>query len=389
MHSGCGLTGQLVRWPDWIPEGRLLNIDLASSSRTQGGPWIYAAAWLPFLTLYAAALIANDVSLSLAVRNAVVHVLPDAVLGMLVLRLPQRLPWPDSARARFFALHGALLVAFVLACVAGWLVLIGFDALLFDGAFRIEVNPGIAIWHVLNDVLIYGMLAALSYAWHNAAASRAQAARAARAEALQARTQLEALRSQLNPHFILNTFHALIGLVRRDPAVAEEALERLGDLLRYVLRVQREGQDEVTLREEWSIVGAYVEIERLRLGDRLHTCFDLADDALDGVVPSFAVQTLVENAVRHAIASRADGGRLSVVARRKDDRLLIRVDDPGVGIAMEPDRGAGNGIGLRLLRERLAALYDGFASLEVRVAPDGSQAILDIPQPHARADHAS
>lgn len=364
-----------------------MTIDLASSNGTQGGRWIYAAAWLPFLTLYAAALIANDVPPALAVRNAIVHVLPDAVLGVLVLRLPQRLPWSDSARARFFALHGVLLTAFVLLCAASWLALIGVDALLFDGAFRVETSPAVALWRVLNDILIYCMLAGLAYAWHNAAESRAQAARAARAEALQVRAQLEAMRSQLNPHFILNTFHALIGLVRRDPAVAQDVLERLGDLLRYGLRVQREGLDEVTLREEWSIVQSYVEIERLRLGDRLSAHFVVPDDVLDCVVPSFAVQTLVENAIRHAVAPRAGGGRLSVAAWRADGHLIVEVEDAGAGIAVKSDGGEGSGIGLRLLRERLAALYDGRAGLEMHVSANGTLAVLKIPQRQARAGH--
>jgi len=142
---------------------------------------IYAVAWLCYLTIYLAAFIVNGVPPGFALRNALATVLPDALLGLAILRLPGRLHWPEERRA----------------------------------------------------------LAGVSYAWLNAAARREQTARAARAEALRARAELEAMRSQLNPHFILNTFHALVGLVRRQPAVAEEALERLGDLLRYSLRTQR------------------------------------------------------------------------------------------------------------------------------------------------------
>ena len=225
-----------------------------SESLTQGRGrrWMYAVAWLPFLTIYLAAFIANDVPVQFAVRNVLATVLPQALLGVLVLRLPRRLPWPEVSRARFFAAHLGLLLAFIAASTAGWAALVGVDAFLFNGSFAVRLQLGVLPWRVLNDLLIYCTLAGLSYAWHNAAAGREQAARAARAEAMRARAELEALRSQLNPHFILNTFHALVGLVRREPAVAEAALERLGDLLRYSLRIQREGLDEVKLRDEWS-----------------------------------------------------------------------------------------------------------------------------------------
>jgi len=349
-----------------------------SSPRTPARRWAYALAWLPFLTIYLAAFIANRVPPGLAVRNAVANVLPDALLGVMVLRLPRRLPWPEGARSRFFAAHGGLLVAFVLASAAGWAVLVGFDSFLFSGLFQVRIDPRVVPFRILTDLLIYGTLTGLSYAWHNAAASREQAARAVRAEALRARAELEALRSQLNPHFILNTFHALVGLVRREPAVAEEALERLGDLLRYSLRIQHDGLDEVPLRDEWSFVQAYLDLERLRLGDRLRVSFDADAGTLDCLVPSFALQTLVENAIRHAIAPRAEGGGLAVSAQQVRGRLRIQVEDEGPGASAVPC-GESHGLGLRLLRERLAALYEDQASLDLKATASGACAVLDLP----------
>ena len=339
---------------------------------------MYAAAWLPFLTLYVAAFTANDVPVQLALRNVLATVLPQALLGVLVLRLPRRLPWPEVSRGRFFAVHLGLLLAFILASTAGWIALVRLDALLFGGSFQIGLQLRILPWRALNDLLIYCTLAGLSYAWHNAAASREQAARAARAETMRARAELEALRSQLNPHFILNTFHALVGLVRRDPAVAEAALERLGDLLRYSLRIQREGVDEVTLRDEWSFVQSYLDLERLRLGDRLRVSFDAAAATLDCFVPSFSLQTLVENAIRHALAPRAEGGHLAISAHPVDGRLRIQVEDEGPGASAQPPAES-HRLGLRLLQERLAALYEGQASLTLRAAQGGVCAVLEIP----------
>ncbi len=366
-----------------------MAVERASGAGARAGWWGYAVAWLPWLTIYLAAFIANGVPPGLAVRNAVANVLPGALLGVLVLRLARRLPWPVGPglqKPRFFAVHGGLLVAFVVASAAGWAALVGLDALAFNGSFRVQLNPRVVPFRVLNDLLIYGTLAGLSYAWHNAAASREQAARAtrsealrARAEALRARAELESLRSQLNPHFILNTLHALVGLVRREPAVAEEALERLGDLLRYGLRIQHEGLDEVTLREEWSFVQAYLDLERLRLGDRLRVRFEAESGTLECRVPSFALQTLVENAVRHAIAPRAEGGHLAVRVRQLAGRVRIQVEDEGPG-TVAPPRGESLGLGLRLLRERLAALYGHQASLDLQVAAGGVCAVLEIPE---------
>jgi signal transduction histidine kinase len=334
--------------------------------------------WLPFLTIYLAAFMANNVPLRLAVRGAFVNVLPDALLGMGVLGLPRWIPWPEGARVRFFAIHAGLLVVFILASLTGWGALLRLDALLFEGLAQARFDPRAIPWQVLKDLLVYCTLAGLSYAWHNAAASREQASRAARAEALRARAELEVLRSQLNPHFILNTFHALVGLVRRDPAVAEEALERLGDLLRSSLRIQRAGLDEVPLRDEWSLVQAYLDLERLRLGDRLRVSFEIAPATLDRLVPSFALQTLVENAVRHAIAPRAEGGRLVVGVRQLEDRLHIEVMDDGSGAPVTRSVES-YGVGLKLLQERLTALYAGQARLSLRATIGGTRAVLELP----------
>jgi len=341
-------------------------------------PSIYAAAWLPFFTIYLAAFVANGVTLGFAARNAVANVLPDALLGLAVIGLPRRIPWPEDRRARFFLAHTAVLAAFVLASAAGWIALASLDSVVFEGVVRVNAARRVIPFRVMNDVLIYCALAGLSYAWHNAAAGRELAVRATRAEALRARAELESMRSQLNPHFILNTLHALLGLVRRDPSVAEAAIERLGDLLRYGLRIHREGIDEVPLRDEAEFVRSYLDLERLRLGDRLRVALDTPEGSLDALVPVFALQTLVENAIRHGIAPRSEGGDLSVHALREDGRLRIAVEDDGPGIRRVP--GAEAGLGLRLLRERLLALHGGEASIVLSDrSPRGTRALLDLP----------
>src|SRR3954453_9606212 len=156
--------------------------------RPRSERWAYAVAWLLYLTLYAAAFIANGAPPGLAGRNAFANGLPGVPLGTLVLRLPGRLPWPEGRRARFFAIHVGLLIAFILLSAAGWVALVGLDALVFREPFK-GVNWRIVPLRGLIDLLIYCTLAGLAYARQNAVASREQAARAARAEALRARAE--------------------------------------------------------------------------------------------------------------------------------------------------------------------------------------------------------
>ncbi len=340
--------------------------------------WIYTAAWVALVTMYSAAFIANGVSIGLALRNAIANYLPDAMLGLAVLRLPSLLPWPDGRKGRFFAAHLGMLAAFLVIAAAGWVFLIAADSLLFTGHPNVRINFRFVPLRILNEVLIYCTLAGLAYAWQNAEAVREQAERATKAEALRERAVLEAMRSQLNPHFILNTFHALVGLLRREPAIAETALERLGDLLRYSLRVQRDGIDEVPLREECAFVESYLGLERLRLADRLRVSIEAPPAALECLVPTFAVQILVENAIRHAIAPRAAGGLLKIHAQEIDGRLHVAVKDEGTG---EPLGASieGSRMGLRLLQERLAALYGSDAKLTLRSIDGGTCADLEFP----------
>src|SRR5437868_5688301 len=278
--------------------------------------WIYPAGWVVLLLVYWVALVINGFPTEMALRVAITNYLPDALLGLAVFRLPLFVRRSDEKKGRFIATHFLVLVDFVLIAGVGWIGLVALDSVIFTGRLNLTVNFHFVAFRVLLEVFIYGTLAGVAYALQNAREVRQQAERAAKAEALRARAALEAMRSQLNPHFILNTFHALVGLVRREPAIAESALERLGDLLRYSLRIQRDGIDEVSLREECAFVENYLDLERLRLGDRLKVSVDTPPATLDVLVPTFAVQILVENAIRHAIAPRAAGGILEIRAEQ-------------------------------------------------------------------------
>lgn len=347
-------------------------------SREGRNLWLYPIAWIALLAIYAAAFVINGVPVALALRNSAASLLPDALLGIAVLRLPDFLRWPQSNRRVFFAAHAGLLAAFVALSTAGWFALVAADSFILAGRRTLELNVRIIPFRAVIDVLVYGTLAGIAYARRNAEEVREQAERAAKAEALRARASLEAMRSQLNPHFILNAFHAIVGLMRRDPASAESALERLGDLLRYSLRVHRDGIDEVPLREECAFVESYLELERMRLADRLRVTVETPEAALECLVPTFSVQILVENAIRHGIAPRAAGGLLDIHVERNGTRLSVAVTDRGNGAPAE-QRFEGAGMGLRLLQERLAALYGAEATLTLHGIAGGTCANIDLP----------
>jgi two-component system LytT family sensor kinase len=338
----------------------------------------YSGAWAVLATVYAALYTAGGVPGFMAARGAVAAVLPNALLGLVSLNLARRWPWTEEGRWRL-AIHLApAVLALSIASTAGWLLLIAADGWLATGAVRWPAAT-IVVWQTTVNTLIHVAVCGIGYAWHTAEALREAQERAARADVLRARAELHLLRSQLHPHFVLNTLHALLGLIRRDPARAEGALERLGDLLRFGQWVHQSGADFVPLSREWEFVKSYLDLERVRLGDRLGVSMDADDAALEVPVPPFALQPLVENAIIHAVAPRASGGRVEISARRSGGRLRLAVKDDGPG-ASEAVIAASPRMGLRLLQERLTALYAGRALLSYDSPAEGGLRVrLDLP----------
>jgi signal transduction histidine kinase len=190
--------------------------------------------------------------------------------------------------------------------------------------------------------------------------------RAAEAEAAASRAELAAVNARLDPHFLSNALHSVAALVDSDPAAAEDALDRLGDLFRYSL--EQSERHTVLLGDEWRFVRDYLAIEQMRLGERLAVRMDLDPDAAAVEVPSLLLQPLVENAVRHGVGPRREGGTVRVGARRSGDRLELEVADDGVGTDPQ-SLGTARGTGLRTLRQRLDLdpRFDG--RLAVETAP--------------------
>ncbi len=245
----------------------------------------------------------------------------------------------------------------------------------------------------MSAILVYWVVLGMGGGLHSFLAMREKERSAAdlelRAERLRAelsQAQLGALRNQLNPHFLFNALHSVGGLIRggREKS-ALSTLAAIGELLRATLEYG--GTEEVPLSEELQIVERFLEIERIRLGERLETVFDVPEELEIALVPTLLLLPLVENAVRHGIALRTEGGRVVVTARRSGDRLFLEMLDDGLGFSPDvlEQRGIRKGkerrsIGLQNTRSRLRALYDEDQSFSLSNAePQGACVRITLP----------
>jgi LytS/YehU family sensor histidine kinase len=188
--------------------------------------------------------------------------------------------------------------------------------------------------------------------------------------------------SRIHPHFLFNTLNSISSLIPEDPARAERLLEQMAALLRFSLDASQSGL--VPLSRELKIVTDYLEIERARFGDRLRYHFDVAANAGDAQVPPLAVQTLVENSVKFAVAASRVGGDIRIAGARDNGLLRVEVSDDGPSFQLES---APAGHGLDNLKGRLAALFGEQAALTVERRENRNSVCLAVPQ--AANDHES
>ena len=228
-------------------------------------------------------------------------------------------------------------------------------------------------WSVFMYFTVLGCVHAFRYFVE----AREQELQASRLTAQLAEARLGALRMQLNPHFLFNSLNALLVLVRdgnqRDAA---RVLELLGDVLRLALRSTQ--PNEVPLSEELTFIEQYLAIEQVRFSDRLDVHWRIDEAAREALVPGFVLQPLVENAIKHGVAKRADAGRIEIAARVSANRLELSVRDDGVGFASPAQ--AEEGVGLSNTRERLRTMYGAQASLVLNSpAEGGAEVVLNLP----------
>ena len=203
-------------------------------------------------------------------------------------------------------------------------------------------------------------------------------------ERLLLQARMEALQSQINPHFLFNTLNSVSSLVRRDPDSAREMIVKLGNILRRLLR---KGDSFVPLREEIEFLDDYLDIEVVRFGrDKLTWCKELDPASLDHLVPSMILQPLVENAIKHGFADKVDGGSIYIRSRCTDQRVVIEVEDDGVGMpASGRERSSGTGIGMLNVTERLQVVYGDAAEISIESQP-GSGTLVRLVLPILQAE---
>lgn len=210
-------------------------------------------------------------------------------------------------------------------------------------------------------------------------------------EARLAESRLQVLKMQLHPHFLFNTLNAISELIHRNPDVADRMITDLSDLLRMSfenLEVQ-----EIPLSQELEFLRKYLEIEQTRFHDRLEVKMDIGADTLDASVPNMILQPLVENAIKHGISPKAEGGHINIKAIRNNGSLELSVCDDGIGAGETAGSRGSEGVGLSNTRRRLKHLYGDRHRFEFRTLGDrGVNVSLDIPyreyvaRPRSRAE---
>jgi two-component system, LytTR family, sensor histidine kinase AlgZ len=346
--------------------------------RLRAARWVRIGAMSLVAALLLTALfaIAGGVDIKVTLRSALIHAVCMTVLVTLTMQGARGRLARCSAPVRW----PLLVLILVVLSVGGTLLACGVLT-----AFTLR--PGEPYWtcfrHDLSVNLLITLTLGVSMTLYETQRRRLDAVTLALREreleheralkmALEAR--LAALEARLQPHFMFNTLNAISALIEEDPAQAERTVERLAALLRFSLDATERGL--VPLGHELKIVTDYLEIERTRFGERLAYTLDVPPEAAACEVPPLAVQTLVENSVKHAIAPRPEGGRIRVDAGVAGGRLCVRVWDDGPGFTTAAIR---PGHGLDIVQGRLVARFGGAAGLSVEPRDGGTLVTLTLP----------
>jgi two-component system LytT family sensor kinase len=246
--------------------------------------------------------------------------------------------------------------------------------------FLFERMARFVVGNFSEGIGIYLLIALISYALNYYRQYREGQLRTLQLEAQLSQAQLQALKMQLQPHFLFNTLHSISALLNKDPDAARKMITRLGDFLRLTL--ENSGSQEVTLQQEIEFLTCYLEIERIRFQNRLVTRMDVAQATLVAKVPNLILQPIVENAIRHGIAPRSTPGLIEIEAKQRNGALRIQIRDNGPGLSKHrtSDILFKKGLGLANTETRLERLYGAAHLFDLSNNPDGGLIVtLEIP----------
>jgi hypothetical protein len=295
-----------------------------------------------------------------------------AICTLGILWLCGRVRHESGRRARWFISHmlGALVFSVAHVAFVSWLeagehsVQTG-EVLTFNYLFG-----KLLVSYTLSNIFKYWIIVLGYLGWHYYKAYRERERQASTLATELVQARLQALRMQINPHFLFNTLNTISALIHENPNAADRMLVRLSELLRRTL--DRGDVQEVPLREELDFLRSYLEIEQMRFPDRLTVSFDIEERTQHWLVPHLILQPLVENALRHGILPREEAGRVEISARLVDGaHLELRVRDNGNGLRAASGSAEREGIGLQNVRSRLAQLYGDAQEFEIGNASTG------------------
>lgn len=332
--------------------------DIWIFSRTGG---VYISFWLAITAVYQALfMLTPDTDYARAANASLAIIGTAALLGVIVVTVALRHPQLPKWRPGLVAAHATGAVLYSSLWILAVMTTRNIGVWLENGEIILCTPPTHVIrWHIVAGSALYAAMISAVYAMRATAM----------AEAKREHAELRALRAQLNPHFMFNTLHTISMLFRRDTSKAEAALEAFSDIVRYALHppkplgVKAPGDPSancVQLRGEWEAATRYIELETLRLGDRLRTHICVADDTLVCAVPALTLQPILENAVVHGAAAREDGADVWVAIKKRDTTLEISVKNqcpPRHAIAVK------QGIGLTSVIARLETAFSKQASI--------------------------
>lgn len=307
-----------------------------------------------------------------------------ALLTPLTVWFAQRFRFGSSTWTRSVMVHLGGLAVFALASAV---ILIATHAMLYPDVLKMDPSGKAWTWwsfsqrqfltnldwSMMTYCAIVGLTNGVDY-YHEA---RERAVRSAQLETKLVQAQLKTLQGQLHPHFLFNTLHAISALLHKDKEDADRMISRLSDLLRLTLDLG--GTQEVSLKRELEFLEKYLEIEQIRFRDRLTVKFAVDSEVLDARVPTLILQPLVENAIKHGIATQTGGGLVEIAAGRENGWLSMLVRDSGEGLSDSALASLEKGIGLSNTRARLECLYGSSHRFEFSNVSGGLAVKIVVP----------